>query len=539
MRSIHLALVFCLIPIAVVADDAAWDGRFGAPGLGGGPVYAVAIDGNDVYVGGAFLTADGSSANRIARWDNATWSTLGNGINNGVNGTVYAIAVSGNDVYVGGAFTAAGATTANNIARWNGSTWSALGVGVSGEVRAIAVSGSNVYVGGAFTTAGGNAALRVARWNGSAWSALGTGPSDVVHAIALSGGNVYVGGEFVAAGGAGTPHLARWNGSAWSDVGGGCNDDVYEIVVDGGNLYVAGAFTSAGLTPASRIARWNGSSWSALGSGLSSTVNDIAVDGSNVYAGGAFTTAGVIGALRVAKWDGATWSPLGSGTSDIVHAIDANAGDAYAGGLFTVAGTKASFYFGRYNPLIVAVLIQRFEARSSEFGVQLTWDIFTDEELAGFRAYRAEADGPYAPVSGGYLIPVGAGTFLDATVQPGRTYRYILAVVRADGSEIVSPAATVRTTPVDVTLEQTRPNPFNPSTTIRFTLPEAAAVNLVITDSQGSVVARLVDGQMPAGVNDVQWNGTNSNGDRVSSGVYFCRLRTGKETRTRKLVLLK
>lgn len=539
MRSIYLALAFCLLPIVVAADDAAWDERFGAPGLGG-PVYAVTIDGGNVYAGGSFLTAGNSSANRIARWDNATWSTLGNGVNNGVNGTVYAIAVSGSDVYVGGSFTAAGNTTANNIAKWNGSSWSALGAGVSGgDVRAIAVSGSNVYAAGEFTTAGGNAALRVARWNGSSWSALGTGPSDVVRAIAIVGSDVYVGGEFTAAGGIGATHIARWNGSAWSAVGGGCNGHVYALAVDGGNVYAAGSFTSAGLTPASRIARWNGSSWSALGSGLSGTVNAIAVDGSDVYAGGAFTTAGVIGALRVAKWDGATWSPLGSGTSDIVHAIDANGGDAYAGGLFTVAGTKASFYFGRYNEAIVTVLIERFDATFSADAVHLRWDIFTDEDIAGFRIYRAQLEGAYTLVSGGGPIASDVRDFVDAAVQPARTYRYILAVVRSDGSDVVSPVVTVRTPAVGVNLEQNRPNPFNPSTTIRFTLPEAAAVSLVITDSRGSVVARLVDRQMPAGTSDVQWNGTNSNGDRASSGVYFCRLHTGKETRIRKLVLLK
>ncbi len=538
MKAIPIVLAFCALPVVVVADDAAWDERFGAPGLGG-TVYAVKISGGNVFAGGEFLTAGGSSANRIARWDNAGWSTLGNGVNNGVNGTVRAIEVSGSDVYVGGAFTAAGTTTANNIAKWNGSSWSALGLGASGEVRAIAVSGSNVYVGGAFTTAGGNAALRVARWNGSTWLALGTGPSDAVNAIAISGSSVYVGGEFLTAGGNGTPHFARWNGSDWFDVGGGLNGDVNAIVIDGSNLYAAGAFTSAGVTPASRIARWNGSSWSALGSGLSGTVNAIDVDGSDVYAGGAFTTAGVIGALRVAKWDGGSWSPLGSGTSDIVHAIDAEAGDMYAGGQFTVAGTKASFYFGRYNPAIVAVLIQRFDAVRDGTGVRLNWDIFTDEEITGFRLYRAESDGPYRVVPGGDLVPIDARHFVDSSVQPGRTYRYILAVVRADGSELTSPVVTVRTSPMGLSLEQNRPNPFNPSTTIRFTLPEAAHVSLVITDAKGSAVTRLLHQEMPAGTTDIRWNGTNSAGHAVGSGVYFCQLRAGKETQTRKMVLLK
>jgi len=241
----------------------------------------------------------------------------------------------------------------------------------------------------------------------------------------------------------------------------------------------------------------------------------------------------------VAKWDGGNWSPLGSGTSDIVHAVDANAGDMYAGGQFTVAGTKASFYFGRYNPAIVAVLIQRFDAVSDGASVRLGWDIFADEEIAGFRVYRAEAEGPYRVVPGGNLIPTDARNFTDSAVQPGRTYHYILAVVKADASELMSQVVTVRTPPVGLNLEQNRPNPFNPSTTIHFTLPEAAHVSLVIMDAKGSVVTRLLHQQMSAGTTDVRWNGTNSAGHAVGSGVYFCHLRAGKETQTRKMVLLK
>src|SRR5205823_2902182 len=71
-----------------------------------------------------------------------------------VNGDVYAIAISGSDVYLGGSFTIAGRVFVNHIARWDGSQWSALGSGVTGgNVSAMAISGNDVYVGGYFTTA--------------------------------------------------------------------------------------------------------------------------------------------------------------------------------------------------------------------------------------------------------------------------------------------------------------------------------------------------------------------------------------------------
>ena len=77
--------------------------------------------------------------------------------------SVYALAVSGSDVYAGGYFTSAGGSTATNIAKWNGSSWSALGSGLNSYVLALAESGNDVYAGGGFTTAGGKVSAFIAR----------------------------------------------------------------------------------------------------------------------------------------------------------------------------------------------------------------------------------------------------------------------------------------------------------------------------------------------------------------------------------------
>ena len=131
-----------------------------------------------------------------------TWEHLGTRPG-ALNNAVYAVAVSGSDVYVGGGFTDAGGNpNADRIARWDGSAWQALGSGLNSSVSAIAVSGTNVYVGGFFTDAGGNPnADRIARWDGSAWQALGDGVNGTVSAIAVSGTDLYVGGWFTDAGG--------------------------------------------------------------------------------------------------------------------------------------------------------------------------------------------------------------------------------------------------------------------------------------------------------------------------------------------------
>jgi Bacterial Ig-like domain/FG-GAP-like repeat/FlgD Ig-like domain len=97
----------------------------------------------------------------------------------------------------------------------------------------------------------------------------------------------------------------------------------------------------------------------------------------------------------------------------------------------------------------------------------------------------------------------------------------------------------VRPAGVTVALLQNHPNPFNPSTTIAFTLATPAQVELTIFDARGARVTTLAHGAYPAGTTDVRWNGTDSDGRPVSSGVYFCRLATGREVLTRKMVLLK
>ena len=90
-----------------------------------------------------------------------------------------------------------------------------------------------------------------------------------------------------------------------------------------------------------------------------------------------------------------------------------------------------------------------------------------------------------------------------------------------------------------VTLFQNHPNPFNPTTTIRFELTKSSRVDLSIFDAAGARVAGLANSVYPAGTTDVNWNGTDAEGHRVSSGVYFYRLVSGTDVLTRKMVLLK
>jgi hypothetical protein len=87
-------------------------------------------------------------------------------------------------------------------------------------------------------------------------------------------------------------------------------------------------------------------------------------------------------------------------------------------------------------------------------------------------------------------------------------------------------------------LYQNHPNPFNPSTSIRYNLPTDSQVRLTIYDLEGRTIAVLVDGFRRAGVYTQIWDATDFKGRQFPNGVYFCQLRAGNHVATRKMMLL-
>jgi hypothetical protein len=83
------------------------------------------------------------------------------------------------------------------------------------------------------------------------------------------------------------------------------------------------------------------------------------------------------------------------------------------------------------------------------------------------------------------------------------------------------------------------PNPFNPSTSIRYVLTEATDTRLTVLNLLGQTVSVLVDRYQEAGTYEIVWNGTNDFGERVASGMYFCQLTTSGARESHKMILLK
>ena len=94
-------------------------------------------------------------------------------------------------------------------------------------------------------------------------------------------------------------------------------------------------------------------------------------------------------------------------------------------------------------------------------------------------------------------------------------------------------------TPKEFVLEQNWPNPFNPVTTIRYSLPRKAHVRVEVFNLMGELVSALVDREQSAGTYSIQWNGMSDGGAPVGGGIYFYRMRAGSKTLTRKMVLIR
>ena len=93
--------------------------------------------------------------------------------------------------------------------------------------------------------------------------------------------------------------------------------------------------------------------------------------------------------------------------------------------------------------------------------------------------------------------------------------------------------------PTEFALHENYPNPFNPTTTLRFDLPEVSNITLTIYNMLGQKIRTYDMQSAPAGHHTLKWNATNNYGDPVAAGLYLYQLQAKDFIKTRKMVLLK
>lgn len=105
-------------------------------------------------------------------------------------------------------------------------------------------------------------------------------------------------------------------------------------------------------------------------------------------------------------------------------------------------------------------------------------------------------------------------------------------------TDIDTETATL-STPQNTVLQQNVPNPFNPTTTITYSIATPNDVHLAIYDVNGRLIKTLVNDWQSAGQYSINWNGTNEDGQAVNSGIYFYQMTTSQTNETKSMVLLK
>ena len=172
--------------------------------------------------------------------------------------------------------------------------------------------------------------------------------------------------------------------------------------------------------------------------------------------------------------------------------------------------------------------------------------------------HRAVPSRPFRQIFDAFMAPMGSNAPVTSDLarfsqQPATAgYRgkgvYVWPDARQDGLRIYATQEIYEPTDVDnpqnliparFSLEQNFPNPFNPSTRIRFTLNSPGYTRLDVFNLLGQRIRTVVDRVYPAGSHEVTWDGTTDDGRPAASGVYFYRLQKGPDRLTRKMTLIK
>lgn len=335
---------------------------------------------------------------------------------------------------------------------------------------------------------------------------------------------------------------------------------------------------AAGRTADSTIATDLGGQ--TLSTGVYSSVATIAIDGTLTLSGSATdvfilkagSTLGTAVNSEVVLTGGAVWTNVFwvVGSSATIGVSSVFKGTILANTSITM-GAGATINNGRLlagavaasgavvlnaNDISLPVTLSEFKLDLSGSSVHLRWITSAEIDNLGFNIQRQEADRNWLEIDSftGDKSLAGHGstteehryTYTDSRVTPGTTFRYRLQDVDYAGKvtthdDLIRTITTpdFKATPESFDLVGAYPNPFNPTTTISYSIPEQSIVTLTVLDIKGQELVTLQNDLQTAGNYKLQWNGKDQLGNPISAGVYFCRLHAGSSSQTIKMVYVK
>lgn len=244
---------------------------------------------------------------------------------------------------------------------------------------------------------------------------------------------------------------------------------------------------------------------------------------------------------------GNTWQPLVSGTAnDGSESVYFPNTPTTLGRLKVEAADNIFFDISNANFTVqdnpIPVELTSFAASADLGKVTLKWETATEQNNSGFKIEKKH-NGKFTQI--GFVAGSGTTTekriytFIDESKSFGKL-SYRLVQVDYDGTtEHVGSVEVDLELPSEFNLEQNHPNPFNPSTKIKFSLPQSADVKISIYNMIGQEIMQLANAQYSAGIHEVEFNGKD-----LSSGIYYYSLSAqGKNgnrfSSTKKMMLIK
>ena len=224
---------------------------------------------------------------------------------------------------------------------------------------------------------------------------------------------------------------------------------------------------------------------------------------------------------------------------------------------------SANGIYSSPSDALLPVELSSFTAHSVNEGIRIDWVTEGEVDNLGFILERrikgqenwqkvANYETNSALRGQGTKTSRSEYSYTDMSVQNGTTYQYRLGDVDLNGmTEYFSTVVEATTGNVSGVLLQESdiperfalmpayPNPFNPTTTISYALPQASRVELCVFNMRGEMVRSLINEDQQAGVYNLIWDGTSDQGQRLSSGVYLVRMQAGAFSDTKKLALTK
>jgi hypothetical protein len=190
----------------------------------------------------------------------------------------------------------------------------------------------------------------------------------------------------------------------------------------------------------------------------------------------------------------------------------------------------------------------RIENQEDGYGDYIA--VFSGDECRGVAEYRD--DYPWEGDYGIYILMAYSNleigdelTFKyfnseeNEVVAYAEKQEFISDMIVGNGMKPLGLSRIARPAPEEYSLSDAYPNPFNPTTTLSFSVPTEGVVSLNIYDMTGRMVSTLVDGNLEQGYHSITWNGKDSNGHAVSSGMYIYSLNGEGVSITKKMVMMK